>query len=710
MVAEPPVTGGSGPAAAGPVVRVKGEPAPLGMWFSQFNIADQQVLEEGPFIGVFEGSGVAEGVNLYILTEPINAPAALCEEVMQVLAQAFGSPVAVLTTNLFAAIEAAHEYLVTWNASNEDGPTACVGMSCLVMRNDEAYLAQCGPALAVVRTSGRHRIFATEGDDSRRPLGIGSRPAPVTNRMSIAAGDVVVLAFSTATRLAEPGILANLANAAPEDALPYLYQIASQEHHFAGLYLAAMELTQPTAVSPHQEPVETPPATPLRSNVNAIGNARPEPLAPAVPMGSAGRYDAPPANAQEAVSPQQPERPKRITRAGMSPVRASDRPKKTALGTLNGRHVAISRRTLVIGGAAAGMVALAAIAGPVLLSRGDDGRFENLLRTADARLSEATTTSDLAQRRDLLTKAENALAEARSLRPQAPEVTQRSERIRAERATIDAARELAGVVDVAELAGAGVSREGALQLAAAGLIYVLDAGSGKVYGLPDGSGVSRIVFEEGQPVGNTKAGRARQLAYLPTSAGVNVIVLDSLQRLFTIDGSSVRQIPVQFPDDLKNDLAITAGPDALYVLSGNGPQVYRYRAGANGYEQRSEPLATASLPKDVTGISLIGVLWLTTSSGRLYRLENGAVSEVKLAGMDRPLLAPSAPLNAQNSGLVYVPDRGNQRFVVLAPDGTFRGQFFHQRLTGLRASALDPRGTNLYAVGGPSLIRAPLPM
>src|SRR5581483_9302267 len=129
------------------------------MWFGQFNITGGETTEEGPYVGIFEGTRSADGVGLYAVAEPVGgATAALCNEVLDALAASFGHPEAALTANLLRAVAAAHQCVREWNRLHGTERTAGVGLSCVAIRGNEAYLAQCGSALVLAQTGGRFRV------------------------------------------------------------------------------------------------------------------------------------------------------------------------------------------------------------------------------------------------------------------------------------------------------------------------------------------------------------------------------------------------------------------------------------------------------------------------------------------------------------------------------------------------------------------------
>ncbi len=665
----------------------------LTVWFGQFNIVDGQVQEEGPFVGVFEGTHSAAGVGLYVVAEPVgSAGARLCNEVIEVIAHSFGRPEPAITANLLRALAAGHQHVREWNRLHGERP-AGVGVSCLVVRGDEAYLAQCGPALALAHTGGRFRVAAPVGDDTRRPLGMGERAAPVFTRLTLHPGDVILLLFSAADRLIDRGALSKLACSPPEETMPELYLRVRDEQAFGALYLGMLAAPEEEALEPVQE---------LEG-----GAARHATAAPA-PEGVARR---PLAGVSGQSGPRRTDGGPAVGPAGRRP--GSTGRRGVDMGSLGDGRRLPSRRVLLLLAAIVALLLLLYFAGNALARLADDDRYAELLRSADGAVVAARSRPDPAARRELLTRAQSDLLEARRIRPQATEVQQRLDAVNRELEGLSSTHELANVRQVADLDAVGVAAQSAIELATfAGRLYLLDAAGGKLLRLdPNGQERPEAVFEEARTLAGERTARPRHIAVLPDSGGPgSLLVLDANRRLFALSADgSWRSLTLPRADVWKSDTAIVATAEALYVLDAAGDQVWRYAGGAQGYDGPPEPLLAHGSLKEAIALSMAGSPMIATSSSRLLRLREGQLEEWRPSGLDRALVAPLPPLFNAGDGLLYLADRGNERVVVLDTAGTFRAQLVHRRLAALRAIALDERAAVLYAVGGQSVIAASLP-
>ena len=380
---------------------------------------------------------------------------------------------------------------------------------------------------------------------------------------------------------------------------------------------------------------------------------------------------------------------------------------------LRGPSPITSRRIALVGGAV-GLGLLLVMLLPSLARQGKNERFNQLVRGADEAVSAAITEPDLARRRALLAKAQSTVDEARALRGEPGELAGLEQRLADQLAELNGVRELSDLVQVADLTAPGLAAPAASQIVLGPMLYLLDAAAGKVVALPrEGEPKPVTVFEEGRPAGPNRTGRARHIIWWEEAGGrsATLLVLDDQRRLYAVDPrGDIRPVALGEPEQWKADSALALGSSNLYVLDATGNQVWRYALSGGGFPGAPEPLlgARASL-KEAAGLSVAGGPVVATSDGRLLRIADGRDQPMELAALDRPLLAPAAPLLNAADGLLYIADRGNQRVVRLSTDGTFRGQLTHYRLAGLQAIALDEAAGALYAIAGQAVVRATIP-
>lgn len=669
---------------------------PLDMWFGQFNTVNGAVLEEGPFVGVFDGAAdEPDAVGVYMLVEPCGgASPELCGRTVEVIARNFGDPAKALTANLLHALTAAHAYIRTHHPG-EHAHEFGVGVSVLATRRSEAYLAQAGPALACIRSGGVARVFEPPTEGPTRPLGSGSRATPTFSRVQLRAQDSAVLLFHSGAHLVDARRLPTLVAQPPDHALPEIYLRCRGERNFAALYLSVLGERIVAAVPPRER-----------------ASARTQRGAGSVAVAATGSREALTPVPVEATETD-PSRRNGHSRSLAESVRTAV-PKRAPLGSMTSAANPFTRRRVVAGGAVLAVALLLLMALPGLARQGKSEKFNQLVRGADEAVSQAEREPDLAKRRALLAKAQSTVDEARALSATPNVLAPLDQRLSAQLAELNSVRDLADLVQIADLASPGLAAPAASSIALGPMIYILDATAGKVMALPrEGDPRPVTAFEEGRPAGQFKTGRARAMTWWPAEGtrAAALLVLDDQRRLYALDArGDIRQVALGETGEWKSDTAITVGTSQLYVLDAAGSQVWRYAQSAGGFPGAPEPLlSNRSTLRDATGISIVGTPLLATSDGRLVRIADGREQPLQPIALDRPLLAPGPPTLYAPDGLLYIADKGNQRIVRLSPDGTFRGQLVHVRLAGLRSVAYDEAEGTLYAIVGQSVIRAGIP-
>ena len=207
----------------------------------QFSIVGGEAREEGPGTGIFPDRprGDLEPSDLYVLVEPaLPDSEEFCPQVVAAIGRLFPEHKLSLTGGLLRALRSAHESLREWNRKSLREHRVATGISCLVVRGDEAYLAQVGPALAYARGGGQTRPLLPHIPDAEGPLGLFEEFWPAFRRFDLSTGDRLLLATSNlASAIPVEEVDAALA-LVPEECLPRLYQRARQLADCAALLLA----------------------------------------------------------------------------------------------------------------------------------------------------------------------------------------------------------------------------------------------------------------------------------------------------------------------------------------------------------------------------------------------------------------------------------------------------------------------------------------
>jgi serine/threonine protein phosphatase PrpC len=156
------------------------------------------------------------------------------------IGRVFHDSKASLTGGILRALRSANENLREWNRRSLKEHRVAAGVSCLATRNNEAYLAQVGPARAVFFHRGRADLVQPTLPEAREPLGLEDEFWPEFHRYELADGDrLLLLSPGLADAMAGHELTAALALDG-EKALPELYRLARSASDGAALLVAAM--------------------------------------------------------------------------------------------------------------------------------------------------------------------------------------------------------------------------------------------------------------------------------------------------------------------------------------------------------------------------------------------------------------------------------------------------------------------------------------
>ncbi len=161
----------------------------------EFHVLSGEVRPSGPYISTAYAKELGHA-SAFVVVEPVGtADDALVEQAIDVLTRSFQRQNLSLTGAILRCLQAMQDGLLDWNRVSLRDQRAGLGVSCLVVRGSEAYLAQTGPALAYMKTGATFRRFISDSD--KPPLGFVDAVDPVLSRHTLTAGDVVVLASSS---------------------------------------------------------------------------------------------------------------------------------------------------------------------------------------------------------------------------------------------------------------------------------------------------------------------------------------------------------------------------------------------------------------------------------------------------------------------------------------------------------------------------------
>ncbi len=212
------------------------------VWVGQFGIADGQALEETPWVGLYPDPHPDRDLasDLYLIVDPaLPGSEEFVGEMKDAIGDMFHETKFTVTGGILRALRSAHENLMDWNKRSLKEHRVAAGISCVAVQDDEAFVAQVGPARAVYLHGGEIEAVEPGVIDAKEPFGLEEDFYPEFRRFELGSGDRLLLFSPTlAEPLGGPELAATL-SLAGEQALPALYEKAKGIENCGAILIAA---------------------------------------------------------------------------------------------------------------------------------------------------------------------------------------------------------------------------------------------------------------------------------------------------------------------------------------------------------------------------------------------------------------------------------------------------------------------------------------
>lgn len=212
-------------------------------WVGRFSIVEGQVREDGPWLGAFRRQlADDETRDLYVLAEPASPGSEeFCGQLVEVVGRLFQRENLSMTGALLRSLRAAHENLRDWNRKSLPEHQVAAGASCLLLSGRTAYLAQAGPSVAYFYRQGRLTTLTPQDEDAQAALGEGDELRPDVTRHDLKPGDLLLVASTRLTAVADEPAVAGALARGPDDALPEIFLLTRDLLNFSALLAACFE-------------------------------------------------------------------------------------------------------------------------------------------------------------------------------------------------------------------------------------------------------------------------------------------------------------------------------------------------------------------------------------------------------------------------------------------------------------------------------------
>jgi hypothetical protein len=709
------------------------------------------ITEPSPLIPLGRGKG-----NLYAIVE-VAGEGMERDEIRRLLLETISKEyfraAGGITAGLRQAIKAANAQLFR---ENRDRPTAerlIGGVSCVALRENDAYIGQAGPALVYAAHKGELARYPETSpwldlpppqwvdEGYVVPLGVRRDVDMDLFHCRVQPGDTIVLAETVLAQIARQDRIARAVVYQEVDmALAYLKRLVSGRDCSALVIeiLAAAEEAEAEILEEERGPAveaeslaervrpgrEGRPVGPsalehmttiretLMSRLDLAGLLRGlgEGLMAALAILGSGTTTLFRRILPEAESPEQ---------APAKRVAQARRPRAAAETKGNKVMVALAIAIPLIAALFVGIVYLQ-------WGKAREARFVELVEQAEAKHTLALTASDKPTARRLLHEAQGLLTEAQTLKPGDPVVGGLQGEIQA---TLDKINNVVKLYWIGALQKYDDPGNNPSRVIVSGIdVYVLDKGTNRVYkyllnevgdGLQD-MDVDPVLLRKGDQRGNIVVSDLVDMVWMPTGGGrqtSNLLVLESGGALLEYDpifGLTV--LPVGDKDKWRYPQLIGSYFGNFYLLDSQSNQIFKYLPTADG-GYSNPPEAWFQIDVDLAGVvdmAIDGYIYLLYADGRILKFMGGEPAPFEQTELDEPLRGPTAIFTSpdEETKFLYVADAGNGRIVQFSKEGQFIRQFraaeagvFDQ----LKNLHVDEIGSKFYILSGNTLYMANIP-
>jgi hypothetical protein len=671
-------------------------------WVARFVVDHGQVTEEGGVLRTFPRRRLDEPeADLHLLAEATGPKAEeLGAQAVEAIGRDFLKDNLSLTGGLQRALRSTNQVLLDWNRRSIAREQVAVGVTAAVVRGSIVYLSQVGQTLVyLIRQGSLSRLEPNEM--AAVPLGEGP-VEPEVRRLELEPGDAVIAANQTLGSLMDAASLEALLLRGTDVALPEIYLLTRGMASFA--LFAVTCLDGPAEPEPDSAAGDADEPLKLRRQPDEGGPPEPV-LTFEPPPEDQGLSSAIPA----LVMPKPIDISRPVVRLRSDQFSSRGEYPRTT-GPARRFQMNLPGPSFIGILAAVGLaVFIAAFTVPDLIQENRQEQASTLVQKALSAFTTAGQEADKGRQRSLYEETRRLTSEALRIEPANISATELHQQVTAKLVELDAVFNLEQVQTVTTL-GRQVTGEIGVKdmVVAAGNAYLLDSKGGRVIQVPLTAGAAPSVAFDG---GETYAGTmARDPQFLAWDAQSNrLLVLDGERRLFEVRPGFVQPLTLRRTSSWASVAGFAAYSGNLYVLDPAGRQIHRYLPAASGFD--SEPSPVLGSQANIGSAVSFGVetdVFVLMEKGELLRFRNGVAATLPLAGIDKPLAAPTKVVALPNGGELYMADSGNKRVVVANRDGVFQRQLVSTSFTDLSAVAVDPATGTLYVVVGDALLSAPI--
>jgi hypothetical protein len=656
------------------------------------------------------GKGRSRG-NLYVLVD-VSGPDAgrdiVAGQLAQTMRRAYYKWQGSVTAGLQEAVREANNLLFDDNRNSLPGERRTAGVSCVVLRDTDLFVAQAGPAAVyVVGEKGETRYPNVSPwldgipPEEMDAAALGDRrDVNVTLfHHQVGRGDTLLLADGElARRVPLPRWRSILANTPVEGVLGQLLAMGK------GGDLSAL------VVRLAEQGIERVPVGPVAS-----GDVQEQPPAPGQPVGEQlsrwaeqlrvgerlGRVGRALTTMLAGLWTVLLTLAKRMMPGQLGPPQAGGRQttsvrkaaKRTTERTRRAKEPAHSDRVqrVLVGVAIALPLVVAVIVLVTFIQRGESRKAQvaALLEQATGHWQQAQAATDSGIERGHLTTAVDLLDQVLEHRSEQPEALALRSEIQAR---LDAVNRIVRITSMEELATYPADADLTRVVVQGAHVFVMDRHDDKVYhhrldeqrqNALQSDSLDSVLVAKRQQVGDVLVGDLMDMVWMPTGPNrqrASLVILESGGGLLDYDPATgeLLALHVAASETWQFPRLVGSHTGRFYLLDTSASKIWRYNPTPDDYSAAPDEWLQSEL--DLAGVVDMAVgdsIFLLYADGTIQKLTVGEPDAFDIADWDSPPRSPSAiytrPPDATH--WVYVADRGNSRIVQCSKEGRFERQF-----------------------------------
>jgi len=719
-----------------------------GIW--QEKASNLGIVEQSRLVPTWHGRG-----NLYVLVESIGGfpdPARVEQRIIDIIGEYYRTPGSV-TAGIRAAIKAANAFLFeeNLNASREERGVA--GVTCVVLKDQDAYIGQCGPGVLYHVGKAQFQRLPQESTwlsaptlqdvdiGTEPPLGLRRDVEPELFHLTVRGGDALILATTSVAKSVPDRDVAQAALQRPARDVRSALEDATEGQDVSLIVIELVGSEEDTAAEGEGALLER--AGPAGVLGKVSSSVR----------GLFGPAAEEPEEIEEAFEEEGPiaeRRPSIDLRASaQSAWRFVSRLGREAAAlfarvlpeTDQGRDARPGRRSRAASAQSSRRWLYAALLVPVVVlllvavsrfqhDRAREAEFAQYLQQAQETQASAESLP-VADQRAKLAQALGFLEQAAALKPDHEQVLARQAEIQLTLDRINRVVRMPTLTMLQEFPDTETLRSEPRRVIVHGIdLYVVDTGTDRVYKyLLDETG-NGLQILEGEPVILRKGDQRNQttIGELLDMAWVDAGGLRGISSLMVVDEQGqvveydplvgLKPLPVADTAQWVSPTAVVGYYGRLYVLDPAANHLLRYILTNEGYDGEPSdyfgPEEGAQL-RNAVDVAIDGNVYVLHSDGSISKYEQGTSVAFAQNDLDQPLQAPTAIYATgfmDEDGYVYVADAGNQRIVQFSKAGDFIQQFVGpgaDSMDALASLAVDETQKKLFLINDNKLYLWNLP-